>query len=89
MTDEIKGQAEHLSKLNDVRVAVLDLYKGKIGVDAEEASHVSLPTGSWCQAPASIQHTLHKCMMGEHDMGPRFETCLANRNTFLGGGIMW
>lgn len=40
MTDEIKGQAEHLSKLNDVRVAVLDLYKGKIGVDAEEASHV-------------------------------------------------
>ena len=41
MTDEVKGQAEHLSKLNDVRVAVLDLYKGKIGVDAEEASHVS------------------------------------------------
>ena len=42
VTDEIKGQAEHLSKLNDVRVAVLDLYKGKIGVDAEEASHVSI-----------------------------------------------
>jgi hypothetical protein len=41
VTDEVKGQAEHLSKLNDVRVAVLDLYKGKIGVDAEEASHVS------------------------------------------------
>ncbi|CAL5220679.1 g2727 [Coccomyxa viridis] len=40
VTDEIKGQAEHLSKLNDVRVAVLDLYKGKIGVDAEEASHL-------------------------------------------------
>jgi hypothetical protein len=41
VTNEVKGQAEHLSKLNDVRVAVLDLYKGKIGVDAEEASHVS------------------------------------------------
>ena len=57
MTDEIKGQAEHLSKLNDVRVAVLDLYKGKIGVDAEEASHVSitaataLPQASACTAP--------------------------------------
>ena len=31
-----------MSKLNDFRVAVLDLYKGKIGVDAEEASHVSV-----------------------------------------------
>ena len=46
VTDEIKGQAKHLSKLNDVRVAVLDLYRGKIGVDAEEASHVST-SHSW------------------------------------------
>ena len=53
MTDEIKGQAEHLSKLNDVRVAVLDLYKGKIGVDAEEASHVSMAAApALSQAPA-------------------------------------
>ena len=53
MTDEIKGQAEHLSKLNDVRVAVLDLYKGKIGVDAEEASHVSMTAApALYQAPA-------------------------------------
>ena len=52
MTDEIKGQAEHLSKLNDVRVAVLDLYKGKIGVDAEEASHVSI-TAAAAAAPVS------------------------------------
>ncbi|EIE18786.1 dienelactone hydrolase, partial [Coccomyxa subellipsoidea C-169] len=40
VTDEIKEQAEHLSKLGNYRVLIPDLYKGSIGVDAEEASHL-------------------------------------------------
>jgi carboxymethylenebutenolidase len=40
ITDVIKEQAELISK-QGFRCLVPDLYKGKIGVDAEEASHVS------------------------------------------------
>lgn len=40
VTDEIKDQAQHLSELGDYRVMIPDLYKGAIGVDAEEASHL-------------------------------------------------
>lgn len=40
VTDEIKDQAHHLSNLGNYRVMIPDLYKGAIGVDAEEASHV-------------------------------------------------
>ncbi len=61
VTDEIKGQAEHLSKLNDVRVAVLDLYKGKIGVDAEEASHVSVSTQ--LAARSRVASACHGCIV--------------------------
>lgn len=41
VTDEVKRQAQHLSNTKGYRVLIPDLYKGKIGVDAEEASHVS------------------------------------------------
>lgn len=37
---EIKEVAERLHKETGLRVLVPDLYKGKIGVDAEEASHL-------------------------------------------------
>lgn len=40
VTDEIKRQAQYLHDQKGYRVLVPDLYKGKIGVDAEEASHV-------------------------------------------------
>eukprot|EP00884_Botryococcus_braunii_P019875 jgi/Botrbrau1/6571/Bobra.40_2s0034.2 len=40
VTEEIKAQAEHIGKLGPYRVLVPDLYKGKVGVDAEEASHL-------------------------------------------------
>jgi carboxymethylenebutenolidase len=39
-TSEIKAQAEKLHKDTGYRVLVPDLYKGKVGVDAEEASHL-------------------------------------------------
>ena len=42
MTDEVKRQAQHLSDTKGYRVLIPDLYKGKIGVDAEEAHHVCL-----------------------------------------------
>eukprot|EP00238_Polyblepharides_amylifera_P013096 CAMPEP_0196572236 /NCGR_PEP_ID=MMETSP1081-20130531/2316_1 /TAXON_ID=36882 /ORGANISM="Pyramimonas amylifera, Strain CCMP720" /LENGTH=219 /DNA_ID=CAMNT_0041889481 /DNA_START=796 /DNA_END=1452 /DNA_ORIENTATION=+ len=40
VTDMIKEQAEMLSQRGGFRCLVPDLYKGKIGVDAEEASHL-------------------------------------------------
>ena len=36
VTEEIKDQAQHL-------ILIPDLYKGTVGVDAEEASHVYTP----------------------------------------------
>ncbi len=48
VTDEIKEQAEHLSKLGSYRVLIPDLYKGSIGVDAEEASHVNALSCTTC-----------------------------------------
>ena len=41
VTDEVKRQANYLHEQKGYRVLIPDLYKGKIGVDAEEASHVS------------------------------------------------
>lgn len=46
MTDEIKRQAQHLHDQKGYRVLVPDLYKGKIGVDAEEAGHVGHSFGT-------------------------------------------
>ncbi len=40
MTDIVKDQALLIAKEGPFRVLVPDLYKGKLGVDAEEASHV-------------------------------------------------
>ncbi|KAK3260289.1 hypothetical protein CYMTET_30746 [Cymbomonas tetramitiformis] len=40
VNDIVKAQAQELSAKANVRCLVPDLYKGKIGVDAEEASHV-------------------------------------------------
>lgn len=40
ITPEIKAQAEELSKRGGYRVLVPDLYRGKLGVDAEEAGHL-------------------------------------------------
>ncbi len=40
ITDIIKEQAKQISE-KGYRCLVPDLYKGKVGVDAEEASHVS------------------------------------------------
>eukprot|EP00803_Ostreobium_quekettii_P005813 evm.model.scf_128EXC.1 EVM.evm.TU.scf_128EXC.1 scf_128EXC:12966-15565(+) len=40
VTDIIKGHAEKISSLGGYRCLVPDLYKGKIGVDKEEASHM-------------------------------------------------
>ncbi|KAK9839656.1 hypothetical protein WJX81_003894 [Elliptochloris bilobata] len=41
VTPEIKSQAQYISQQGNYRVLVPDLYKGKVGVDAEEASHLS------------------------------------------------
>eukprot|EP00854_Cymbomonas_tetramitiformis_P012709 gene12709-15027_t len=40
VNDIVKAQAQELSAKANVRCLVPDLYKGKIGVDAEEASHL-------------------------------------------------
>ena len=40
MTDQVKKIAERLSKAGRYRVLVPDIYKGKVGVDAEEAHHL-------------------------------------------------
>lgn len=40
VTDEVKRQANYLHEQKGYRVLIPDLYKGKIGVDAEEASHL-------------------------------------------------
>ena len=39
ITDCIKRQAEYVAEKTGYQVLVPDLYKGKLGVDAEEASH--------------------------------------------------
>ncbi len=41
ITDIVKKQAELVAAQGPYRVLVPDLYKGKIGVTAEEAAHVS------------------------------------------------
>ena len=38
----MKEQAEFITMRGNYRVLVPDLYKGEIGVNAEEAKHVSL-----------------------------------------------
>ena len=38
LTDEVKEHAKRISKAGDYRVFIPDLYRGKIGVDAEEVS---------------------------------------------------
>jgi carboxymethylenebutenolidase len=40
VTDEIKALAVHLADKASVRVLVPDLYRGKLGVDKEEAHHL-------------------------------------------------
>ncbi|DBA68944.1 hypothetical protein WJX79_005797 [Trebouxia sp. C0005] len=40
VTDEIKRQAQYLHEQKGYRVLIPDLYKGKLGVDAEEAGHL-------------------------------------------------
>eukprot|EP00959_Pyramimonas_sp_CCMP1952_P285440 5968136-Pyramimonas_sp.AAC.1 len=40
VTDIVQEQAELLSTKSGYRCLIPDLYKGKIGVDAEEASHL-------------------------------------------------
>lgn len=40
VTDNIKKQAEHISKTGGYRVLIPDLYKGKFGVNVEEAHHL-------------------------------------------------
>lgn len=40
MTDIIKAHALKINKAGGYRCLVPDLYKGKIGVDKEEAAHV-------------------------------------------------
>ncbi len=52
-TDIIKNQAEQLSK-QGFRCLIPDLYKGKIGVDAEEAAHVSGQRVRWSQKPTQM-----------------------------------
>ncbi|EIE22596.1 alpha/beta-hydrolase [Coccomyxa subellipsoidea C-169] len=41
VTPEVKEQAELISQKGNYRVLVPDLYKGKIGVNAEEAKHLA------------------------------------------------
>ena len=43
MTDVLKDVAQKLHRLGGFRVLLPDLYKGKIGVDKEEAKHVDYP----------------------------------------------
>ena len=40
ITDTIKGIASNISEAGDYRVLVPDIYKGAVGVDAEEAHHL-------------------------------------------------
>ncbi|ORX44952.1 alpha/beta-hydrolase [Hesseltinella vesiculosa] len=40
INDTIKSHAQHLSDLTGIHIAVPDLYKGKVGLTAEEASHL-------------------------------------------------
>ncbi len=51
ITDEVKRQASYLQQQTDFQVFIPDLYHGKIGVNAEEASHVSLAIVYCCCEP--------------------------------------
>lgn len=42
VNDIIKEHAHLIAEAGNFRVLIPDLYKGKVGVDAEEASHVSV-----------------------------------------------
>ena len=46
VTDGIKDKASKIADEGGYRVLVPDIYKGKVGVDAEEASHLSSHTRS-------------------------------------------
>lgn len=59
VTEEIKAQAQHVQQAG-YRVLVPDLYKGKLGVDAEEASHVRSPPPSALRAPRPAQNSNFK-----------------------------
>eukprot|EP00882_Tetradesmus_deserticola_P021447 GHRQ01023218.1.p2 GENE.GHRQ01023218.1~~GHRQ01023218.1.p2 ORF type:complete len:135 (+),score=34.43 GHRQ01023218.1:410-814(+) len=45
VNDIIKEHAHLIGDAGGFRVLIPDLYKGKVGVDKEEASHVSAPAG--------------------------------------------
>jgi hypothetical protein len=83
VTDEIKSQAEHL-KTGGYRVLVPDLYKGKLGVDAEEAGHVrSLhPSQNPPNIPFPFQHSLPLSQTlpnirfpPQHSLAPQHKPC--------------
>ena len=40
LTDTVKAHATHISEKGGFRVLVPDIYKGKLGVDVEEAHHL-------------------------------------------------
>ena len=40
INDQVKILAQHIADISGAEVYVPDLYKGKIGVNAEEASHL-------------------------------------------------
>jgi dienelactone hydrolase len=42
VNDIIKEHAQLIAGAGGFRVLIPDLYKGKVGLDAEEASHVSV-----------------------------------------------
>ena len=59
ITDCIKRQAEYVAEKTGYQVLVPDLYKGKLGVDAEEASHSEPAPTALLASSDSSSVTLH------------------------------
>jgi hypothetical protein len=69
VTPEMKQQAYFISQRGNYRVLIPDLYKGKSGINAEEAKHVRVVALHACTAthlgcPPCLQHTPSTCLDG-------------------------